>query len=105
MWHWIRDHRRRSILETPFPPEWESYLEGNVVHYRRLDENGRKHLRDLTQLFIAEKHWEGCGGLELTDEIRVTIAAQACLLVLALDATLFDSVLSILIYPREYVVP
>jgi hypothetical protein len=43
--------------------------------------------------------------LTLTDEMRVTIAAQACLLVLALDLALFDPVLSILIYPREYVVP
>ena len=105
MWNWIQDHRRKTILETPFPPEWESSLERNVAHYRRLDENERKHLRDLIQVFIAEKHWEGCGGLILSDEIRVTIAAQACLLVLALPHDLYRGVESIFVYPSTVVTP
>lgn len=105
MWNWIRDHRRKKILETPFPSTWESYLERNVAHYRRLDESGREHLRALTQVFIAEKHWEGCGGLVLNDEIRVTIAAQACLMVLALPHDLYSGVESIFVYPSTVVIP
>ena len=60
-------------------------------------------LVDLVRLFVAEKHWEGCGGLELTDEIRVTIAGQACLLVLGLDHVLYRNVESILVYPSTVV--
>jgi MtfA peptidase len=105
MWHWIRDHRRRNILETPFPSSWESYLEHNVAHYRRLDEGERKQLRDLVQVFVAEKHWGGCGGLVLNDEIRVTIAGEACLMILALPHDLYRGVDSILVYPSTVVTP
>lgn len=105
MWHWIRDHRRAKILETPFPPEWQVILERNVAHYKRLNEEERKHVRDLVQVFIAEKNWEGCGGLTLTDEIRVTIAAQACILVLAIPHDLYRGVDSILVYPSTVMTP
>jgi MtfA peptidase len=56
-------------------------------------------------VFVAEKHWEGCGGLELTDEHKVTIAAQACILILARDAELYKDVDSILVYPSTVFVP
>ena len=105
MWSWIEDHRRRKILETPFPSGWEGHLQRNVVHYLRLAEPDRQHLRDLLQVFVAEKRWEGCGGLVMTDEIRVTIAAQACLLVLALPHDLYRGVESILVYPTTVILP
>ena len=105
MWNWIQDHHRKKILETPFPPEWEAIMARNVAHYRRVAEVDRQHLRDLVQVFVVEKHWEGCGGLCLTDEIRVTIAAQACLMVLALPHDLYRGVESILVYPSTVVRP
>jgi Mlc titration factor MtfA (ptsG expression regulator) len=105
MWHWLRDRRRRKILETPFPRSWEALLAANVAHYRRLNELERKELRDLIQVFICEKNWEGCGGLALTDEIRVTIAAEACLMILALPHDLYRNVNTILIYPSTVVPP
>lgn len=105
MWRWIQDHRRKQILDNPFPESWELILKSNVAHYRRLHENERKQLKDLIQVFIAEKNWEGCGGLVLTDEIKVTIAAQACLLILSLHHDLYRHVGSILIYPTTVVIP
>ncbi|MDR3606845.1 MAG: zinc-dependent peptidase [Oligoflexia bacterium] len=105
MWHWIRDHRRQKILQTPFPPEWETILNENVAHYRRLDQEERRVLHDMIQVFIAEKHWEGCGGLALTDEIRVTIAAEACLMILHLPHDLYREVESIFIYPSTVITP
>lgn len=106
IFNWFQDHHREKILETQFPLEWTSYLEKNVGHYQRLDPEQQKHLRDLTQVFIAEKNWEGCGGLELNDEIRVTIAAQACMLVLALPHHgLYRQVDSILVYPSTVMRP
>jgi Mlc titration factor MtfA (ptsG expression regulator) len=105
VWHWIRDHQRRKILETPFSPAWESILKTNVAHYQRLNEVERNYLRDLVQIFIAEKHWEGCGGLILNEEMKVIIAAEACLMILALPHDLYRNVSSILIYPSTVVTP
>ena len=104
MWTW-QDHRRKKILENPFPPEWESILLRNVKHFRRLSEEKRKHLRELVQVFVAEKNWEGCGGLAMNDEIRITIAAQACLLVLELPHDLYSGVDSIFVYPTTVIIP
>ena len=85
---WLTERRRRRLLEEPFPAAWLEILERNVAAYALLDEGEQQRLRELTQVFVAEKHWEGCGGLELTDEIRVTIAGSGCQLVLAWDAAL-----------------
>ncbi len=72
-------------------------LSTNVRHFHRLDENDRGRLRDAIRIIIAETSWEGCRGLEITDEIRVTIAAQAGILVLGIDDYFFDDVESIVI--------
>ena len=88
------------------PPEWEVFLRANVAHFSMLDEAERDELRVMIQIFMEEKHWEGCGGRELTDEIRVTIAAQACLLLLALPHDdYYRNVESILVYPSTIVPP
>jgi len=106
MFHWLRDHRRAEAQKRPFPPEWEAFLRANVAHYSILDEAESAELRRMVQVFLEEKHWEGCGGLELTDEIRVTIAAQACLLLLALPHDeYYRNVESILVYPSTVVPP
>lgn len=65
----------------------------------------RAHLCELIQVFIAEKYWEGAGGLLLTDEIRVTISAQACLLLLGLPHNYYQNVQSIIVYPSTVVPP
>ena len=105
MWHWIRDYRRKKILKSPFPIQWENILQKNVNHYKRLDNNERNQLHDLIQVFIAEKTWEGCGGLMLTDEIRVTIAAEACIIILGLPHDIYRNVDSILIHPTTVISP
>lgn len=70
-----------------------------MVHYTFLSGAEQQHLRNLTQVFVEEKDWEGCGGLEIDDEVRVTIAGQACLLLLGLDHVLYRNVGAILVYP------
>jgi Mlc titration factor MtfA (ptsG expression regulator) len=101
---WLRQRRRRKILATPFPAEWLPYLD-NVVHYRYLAPDEQARLRDNLRVFIAEKNWEGCGGLALSDEMKVTIAAQACLMTLGLEGDPLAGILSILVYPSGYAVP
>ncbi len=105
MLRWFRDRRRRKVLETPFPDAWDAILARNVPHAAWLDDDERQRLRDLTQIFVAEKQFEGCGGLDLDDEIRVTIAASACLLLLGFDDELYRNVASILVYPSTVVIP
>jgi MtfA peptidase len=105
MFHWLRDRRRAEARERPFPPEWEAFVRANVAHYCVLDYAERDELRSLIQVFLEEKNWEGCGGLELTDEIRMTIAAQACLLLLGLPHDYYHNVQSILVYPSTVVPP
>lgn len=102
---WLTERRRRSITEQPFDAAWERTLVQNVAHWALLDDDERARLRDLVQVFVAEKHFEGCGGLELSDEIRVTIAAEACLLLLGRDHSLYRDVESILVYPSTVVPP
>ncbi|MCX5744330.1 MAG: zinc-dependent peptidase [Proteobacteria bacterium] len=102
---WLTDRRREKLLETPFPDAWIDILEDNVTAYTLLEEAEQQKLRDLTQVFIDEKHWEGCGGVELDDEMRVTIAGSACLLILGRDHDLMDEVESILVYPSAVMLP
>jgi Mlc titration factor MtfA (ptsG expression regulator) len=102
LFSWLKRRRRRKILAAPFPPEWLGYLQANVPIFERLSEREKATLRDDLRIFVAEKHWEGCGGLTITDEIKVTIAAHACLLLLGIDHDSFESVLSILVYPSGF---
>jgi Mlc titration factor MtfA (ptsG expression regulator) len=99
MFRWLNERRRRRILETPFPAAWDEHIARNVAIAHRLGLADRLKLRELVQVFVAEKQFEGCGDLELTDEMIVTIAAQACVLLLGRDAALYDDVGSILVYP------
>ena len=105
MFGWLTNRRRKKLTQAPFPSAWEEILHRNVGHFSMLDEDEKAHLRSLIQVFIAEKHWEGAGGLELTDEIRVTISAQACLLLLGLPHDYYKNVISIIVYPSTVVVP
>ncbi len=105
MWHWFRERRRKKILAAPFPSEWEKHIQNNIPYYQHLNNEEKKRLQDLTQVFIAEKDWLGCGGLELTDEIRVMIAAYACLMILALPNDYYRNVKSIYVYPTTVLSP
>jgi len=103
-WTWFRDRRRRKLLAEPFPQEWNGYLQRNVPEFSHLTVKEQAKLRDDLRIFMAEKFWEGCNGLTVTDEMRVTIAATACLLTLHLSDGFLDHVHTILIYPGDYVV-
>src|ERR1700694_855873 len=96
-------NRRRGKLRTqPVPSEWRAIVRRNLPVFGRLSADDQRELLGHTQVFLAEKHFEGCGGLELTDEIRVTIAAQACLLLLHRETDYYPRLTSILVYPTGY---
>ncbi len=103
MFGFFKRRRRKRLRSAPFPPGWLEIIERNVRLYRHLPDADRDELRGLVQIFLAEKHFEGCGGLELTDEIKVTIAASACLLLLHRDTDIYPRLITILVYPSAYV--
>ncbi|MEO6950850.1 MAG: M90 family metallopeptidase [Polyangia bacterium] len=105
MFGFIRKRRRAQVCAQPFPEAWREHVRRNVPYTTLL--TGEEHAELLCdiQIFMAEKRFEGCGGLELTDEIRVTIAAQACLLLLHRDTEFYPDLSSILVYPSTYLVP
>lgn len=95
----LRRRRRAKLRATPFPAEWRAHVERNLPHFARLAPAEQAELLGHAQVLLAEKRFEGCDGLELTDEIRVTIAAQAARLLLHRDDDYFPTVASVLVYP------
>jgi len=102
MWRPIRDHRRKEAEQRPFPQAWKDIIERDVPFCKHLHPDERLRLESLIKVFIREKNFEGCGGLIMTDEIKVTIAAQACLLLLNLHHDYFKRLVSILVYPDGF---
>ena len=100
-----KERRRERLRAQPVPPAWRSILASNVRLFRKLPPEDQSELLSHVHVFLAEKNFEGCGGLELTDEIRVTIAAQACLLLLHRKTDYYPLLTSILVYPSVYTVP
>jgi MtfA peptidase len=105
MFSWFKKRRRARIAAPPLPALWAGYLKANFEHWGLLTDQEKLALEDIVQVLVQEKHWEGCDGLEVTEEMRVTIAAQAGLLLLGLDHDYYENVDSILIYPSGYKLP
>lgn len=105
MFNWWRKRARKKLLSTPFPQKWREILLERVAHYRYLLDEERDQLEKLIRYFIAEKNFEGCGGLTMTDEIKVVIAAEACLLVLGLPPFQYKDLISVLVYPSTIILP
>jgi len=100
----LKKRRWRRFSREAFPNEWLATIKRRVLFFRRLSANDQVELFGCIQVFLAEKRFEGCAGLELNDEIRVTIAAQACLLLLHRKTDYFPQLLTILVYPSTYMV-
>jgi Mlc titration factor MtfA (ptsG expression regulator) len=105
MFSWFRNRRRRKLLADPFPVRWEGFLRQNVGHFARLPAVEQARLRDITRILVAEKDWKGRGGLFITEEMKVTIAAQAGLLLLGADHNYYARVSSVVVFPGEIRTP
>ena len=101
---WSKTQHRRELLAQPLPVSWLGYLAANVAQYRYLSNAEQARLGDITRILVAEKSWEGCGGLALTEEMQVAIAAQAALLTLGFENEYFPNVETILVYPQGFLV-
>jgi Mlc titration factor MtfA (ptsG expression regulator) len=97
--------RRTRLKATPLPVRWRRIIEEYCLFYSRLSAADRKELEGHVQIFLAEKQFEGCGGFVVGDEHRLTIAAEACLLLLHRKTDYYPALKTILIYPGSYTVP
>lgn len=97
-------YRRWQVRREPFPDVWREILRRRVPYFRLLPADLQLQLKKRTQVFLAEKPFIGCNGLEVTDEMRVTIAAQACLLILNRRTDYFANLRRILVYPGAFIV-
>jgi Mlc titration factor MtfA (ptsG expression regulator) len=97
--------RLRRALARPLAPSQLAIIERNVAQYRGMPAARREELQQLVKHFLHKKTFVGCDGLELTEEMRVTIAAQACLLLLGRPTRVYPGLHAVLVYPGAFLVP
>jgi len=105
---WLR-RRRAALARQPFPAHWQDWLRARTSIYARVPPELRSRLHELIRIFVGEKTFVGCNGLTVTEEMRVVIAAYACLLVVNRPDVprwhFYDDLFSILVYPTPFIVP
>jgi Mlc titration factor MtfA (ptsG expression regulator) len=105
MFNFVKSHRRAALRKEALTVAERAILQKNVPYLAKLDDADHRELEGLVRIFLAEKSFEGCGGLEITEEIKLTIAAQACLLLLHRETDIYPGVDAILVYPSAYRAP
>jgi Mlc titration factor MtfA (ptsG expression regulator) len=100
----FKSKRRAKLRGRPLSAEHRATIRRNVAYVATLSAADQRELEGHIQVFLAEKSFEGCGGLAMTDEIKLTIAAQACVLLLHRETDYYPGLESILVYPSAYVV-
>lgn len=100
----VVEQRRKRVRARPFPAAWRAILERRVPYLARMPRELRRQLEDHIKVFVAEKGFTGCAGMEIDDEVRVTIAAQACLLLLNRGTDYFPNLVQVLVYPGAFLV-
>lgn len=98
----LKERHRKRLRARPFPNEWLKSIKRHVAFFQRLSSADQAELLEHIQVLLSEKKFEGCADQEITDEIRVTIAAQACLLLLHRKTDYFPRLLTVLVYPSSY---
>jgi MtfA peptidase len=96
--------RRARLTAPPFPSAWRAVLRRRMPLYRRLPVLQQRQLQRHVQVFLGQVPFIGCQGQVITDEVRVLVAAQACLLLLGRPAGSFGGLRQVLVYPGAFVV-
>ena len=99
----LRGQRRAKLMAAGVSDEWIAIIEKNVPFYKHLPAELQKELCGLVNIFLDEKRFEGCGGQVVDDEVRVTIAVQACVLLLNRKTNLYPKLKTIYVYPTTYI--
>lgn len=94
--------RYSRIQKAPFPEAWQQTLEKRLPFVARMPEAEQEQLKLLIKVFLADKRFYGCAGQQINDDIRVTVAAQACLLLINQNRMPYPDLDSILVYPSTF---
>ncbi|MES2319442.1 MAG: M90 family metallopeptidase [Pseudomonadota bacterium] len=97
--------RLKRVLARPMAPAWQAILARNIPIYSCMSGDLQHQLHKLVQQFLHQKKFVGCNGLEVDDEMRLTIAGQACLLLLNRPTRVYPALHTILVYPSAFLVP
>ncbi|MFP5393255.1 MAG: zinc-dependent peptidase [Gammaproteobacteria bacterium] len=97
--------RLRRAVRQPLPPAWDAILRANIPVYPRMEPELRAQLQRLVQQFLHQKKFVGCAGQEIDDEVRLTIAAQACMLLLNRPSKVYPGLHTVLVYPSSFMAP
>ncbi|MEQ8955062.1 MAG: zinc-dependent peptidase [Gammaproteobacteria bacterium] len=95
--------RQRRIRNRPFPQPWRAILHQCLPFVANMPPGQQQKLESHIKLFLADKKFYGCAGQQISDEIRVSVAAQACLLVLSKTDVPYPELQAILVYPSTFV--
>ncbi|MDF7801214.1 zinc-dependent peptidase [Pontiellaceae bacterium B1224] len=98
----LRKQRIQQLYSAPTPEHWRPMLEKTLPMVGKLSSEHWTQLSGLMNVFINTKHFEGCGGLEITEEMKVTVSAQACMLLLGRDVKVYPKLKTVLLYPHTY---
>lgn len=97
---WLRNRRRRRLRESAFPERWEHVLQSTVRQFVHLPATAQDVVRQIVQVFVAEKDWVGAG-IDVTEDMRVAVAGHAGLMACGQGEPYFyDRLATIIIYPR-----
>lgn len=96
--HWSGKRRRRQLLETPLTPEQRAILEQFVPIVHRVPDSLRQKLEGKINLFLDQVTFRGHAGIEVSEAMRLSIAAQGCLLIVN-SPVWYDTLRNVLIYP------
>jgi Mlc titration factor MtfA (ptsG expression regulator) len=98
-----REYQRNKIRNQPFKKVWRKIIQQRMPYFSQMPADLQLQLKQHIQVFLAEKTFVGCNGVKITDEIKITIAAQACLLLLNRKTNFYPKLRTILVYPRAFV--
>ncbi|GGP81191.1 zinc-dependent peptidase [Shewanella ulleungensis] len=101
---WRKQRKHQRITAQPFPNAWRTILKARFPYFKAMPTDLQLQLKKHIQIFIAEKQFVGCGGFVINDEVKVTIAAQACLLLLNRQTDYYPKLKQILVYPAAFIV-
>lgn len=98
-----KKRKRQQIASQPFPKEWRQILRNNLPFFYKMPSDLQLQLKDKMQIFMAEKDFVGRKGQDITAEVKVTIAAQACMLLLNRSTDFYPFLKTIVVYPAAFI--
>lgn len=99
---YIPKWREQRLRARQFSPKQLDIIAQQLPVYRKLNNAQQAELLGLMQVFLARKTFYGCADLEVTEVMRLSISAQACLLLLGRKTSVYRKLKSILIYPAAF---